>query len=150
MSETKRTKGVTVLGWLFIISSMVAIVSVFTLKNRLVAYGAAHFELPDSYYYVVQTFTVLNMIACFVAGIGLLRTLGWARILTLIITLLSFLYNIGFYILYTHRYTVPYFVSSGKPVFLLYLKLILGFIWTAFIFHYFRRWSPKTGQCDKL
>jgi hypothetical protein len=143
MSETKRSKGVTLLGWLFIFSSVMAIVSVITLKSRLVSYGAAHFELPSSYYFVVQSFTILNMIACFVAGIGLLKTLGWARILTLLITLLSFLYNIGFYIIYTHRYTIPYFVSSGKPVFILYLKLILGLIWTAFIFHYFNRANVK-------
>lgn len=119
MSETKRSKGVTLLGWLFIISSITAIVSIVTLKSRLNAYGAEHFELPNSYYYVVQSFSILNMFASLVAGIGLLKTLSWARIFAVILTILSFLYNIGFHLIYTHRYTIPYFVSSGKPVFIL-------------------------------
>ncbi len=143
MSQTKRSKGVTLLGWLFIISSLMAIVSLITLKNRLIAYEAAHFDLPGTYYYVVQSFTVLNMIVSLIAGVGLLKTMIWARILTIGWTIASFLYNIGFYFVYTQQYTIPYFLSIGKPVFILYLKLIIGLLWTVFICHYFNRSNVK-------
>ena len=145
MTQVNRSKGVTLLGWLFIVKSLMAIVGLFTLKNRLAAYEAAHFNLPDTYYYVVQSFTSLNMVLSLVAGIGLLRTLSWGRILAVSLTVLSFLYEVGFHFVYIHRYTVPYFISSGKPVFVLYISLFLGLLWTAFICYYFNRPGVK-GQ----
>ena len=143
MTQANRSKGVTLLGWLFIFKSLIAIIGLVTLKNRLATYEATHFDLPDSYYYVIQTFTSLNTVLSLVAGIGLLRTLSWGRILAVLLTVVSFLYEIGFYFIYTHRYTVPYFFNSGTPVFILYIKLLLGLLWTAFICYYFSRPGVK-------
>ena len=139
MTVSKTPIGVKIFGWLYIIGALMAIFGIFTLKGRLITYESKHFELPFSYYYVVQSFCVVNIAAGLTLGIGLLKTKPWARIYVIIWAIICLLYSVIFFFTYTYRYTIPYLINIERSVVIHYALLIFPFLWVAFVFYYFNR-----------
>ena len=106
-------------------------------------YEAKHFALPASYYYVVQIYSITNVIAYLIVGIGLIKTLRWARLLVIIWTVATFLYAMIFFFVYTNKHTIPYFINTDLPVHILYARPILAIIWVVFVLYYFNRKAIK-------
>ena len=139
MTEPKTPIGVKIFGWLYIIGALMAIFGISTLKGRLMAYESKHFELPFSYYFVVQSFCVVNIAAGLTLGIGLLKTKHWARIYVIIWAKICLLYSVIFFFTYTYRYTIPYLINIERSVVIHYALLIFPFLWVAFVCYYFNR-----------
>ena len=49
MAKMKRSKGITFLGWLFLLNSLLGIITLFNLKKRIMSFEVAHFDLPESH-----------------------------------------------------------------------------------------------------
>ncbi len=144
MTDKKRSKGVTIFALLSFLGFFVSILNALTLRNRLIAYETTHFILPNSYYYVVQTYHIISAILCLIAGIGLWRLLKWVRMFNIVISILFFIYGIIFYLLYTRPYTIPYFIKTNRPTYFLYIGPIIGFLWVLIIIYFFTR--PKVKE----
>ena len=143
MAKMKRSKGITFLGWLFLLNSLLGIITLFNLKKRIMSFEVAHFDLPESYYYAVLLFAIIAILAGFIAGIGLLRTYPWARYFVLYWTFFCCFWVIISFFVYSYRYTIPYFIEHGKPTVIIYGKIVASLGWAAFICYYFNRPSIK-------
>lgn len=143
--EKKRSIGVTIFALLSFLGFLGGISNFLTLKNRLIEYEATHFILPHSYYYVVHTYEIISMILCLIAGIGLWKLLRWARIFYIATSILFFIYGIIFHLLYTHLYTIPYFIKTNKPVYFFYIIYAISFLWLLIVIYFFTRPKVK-GQ----
>lgn len=143
MDKKKRSKGITIVAWLFIIASVSAIIGALILKTRLSIYESKHFILPASYYYVVQICSIVNAVIYLVIGIGLLKILRWARSLAITWTIVNFIYAMGFFYMYTYQYTIPYYVSTDRPVHILYAGPLFSICWIVFVLFYFNRETIK-------
>lgn len=144
MTEVKKPIGIKLLGWLYIIGAVIAIFGIFTLKGRLLTYESKHFKLPFSYYYVVQSFTVMNIVAGLTLGIGLLKTKPWARVYVIIWAIICWLYTVVFFFIYTNRYTIPYLKSIERSVIIHYALLVISISWVALVYYYLNR--PKVKK----
>ena len=142
--EKKRSKGITLFAWFYLIGSFLIIPAILTMKVRLAAYQATHFILPDSYYYVVQCYYIIGATIGLITGIGLLKLWRWARFLPIISAILGYIYSIIFHSVYTSPYTIPYFVQENKPIFMLYITHTIGLLWLAIIIYFFTR--PKVKE----
>lgn len=150
MEPKQRSIGISILGWINILGSIIALISIFLFKSRLSEYKKNHFELPDSYYYVVQSHYAIEFIICLIVGIGLLKLLPWARVLAVIQSFLYFAYNIIFFFVFTYNYTIPYFSDTGRSTFLLYASIPNSVVWLLFVVYFFNRASAKKQFVEKI
>ena len=139
----KRSIGVSLFGWAYIVGAIGALISMFFLKSRLSEYAAKHFDLPESYYYVVQTHYAIEFLFCLIIGVGLLKLIPRALFLVVIQSLFYFMYSAIFFIVYTYNYTIPYFLKTGRPTFILYVWIPISIIWIVFVVYFFNRASVK-------
>jgi len=144
--EKKRSKGVTIFAWFYISGSFISIYSILILKSKLTSYQETHFILPDSYYYVVQGHSIIFAIAGLIIGIGLLKLLKWARLLSIIIIIADFICSIIFYLLYTQPYIISYSIKTNRPVVIFYLLFvnIINLLYTGMVIYFFTR--PKVKE----
>jgi hypothetical protein len=149
MESKRRSIGVSIFGWLNILGSIGAFISIFFLKWRLSEYEKNQFVLPDSYYYVVQSHSVVEVIICLIVGIGLLKLIQWARMLAIIQSFLYVAYNLIFFFVFTHNYTIPYFSDTGRSTFLLYTSIPNSVFWLLFVVYFFNRASVKKQFAEK-
>ena len=148
MNKGTRPKGITILGWLYIIGAAFALIGLFNLKARLMAYEMKLFNLPENYYYVMLSFGIFSIVAGFVAGMGLLKTYSWGRLFVLIWTFISLSATAIFFYIYSYKYTIPYFISHDKPTLMIYSKFAISLGWAIFIYYYFNR-QPIKAQFKK-
>jgi hypothetical protein len=140
--EKKISAGIILIAWFYLLMGLGGIVGIVTLKSKLAAYPIT---LPNSSYYVVQCYQVIGSIAYLVSAIGLLRTLKWARMFTIVITVLfSLIYNNIHFLFYARPYIIPYFVKMNKPVTIIYAFYIMGYIQLLLFIYYLTR--PKVKK----
>lgn len=143
MEKHKRSIGVTILGWLYIIAGFYAIFNIVTIRSKVTMYEINLYSFPSNYYWVVRISSIAFTVALIILGIGLLKTLNWARLLTLVTEIERFIYNIVFFIVYIHGYMMPYLVRIGKTSSILYAVLIFPVAWLIFILCFLNRPNIK-------
>jgi len=144
MTEKKRSRGVTIFACLHIMSVVISIPLIFSFKSRLLEFQAAHFVLPSSYLYVTQSSNIIKTIAYLIAGIGLLKLLNWARLLSIVIAIVGFLYSVLFYFVYTKPYIIPNAIQEGRPVFPFFIFYTIGFLFVIGTIYFFMH--PKVKE----
>jgi len=120
--EKKRSVGVTILAWFFLIGFFGG---VLTLPR---------YKLPHEIIY-----NVVSSIYCLIAGWGLLRLLDWARIFTIIMAIVTGIYNKIYSYIYLRDN--PFWAQNKK---LLYGLDIFSLLWIAFIIYFLTR--PKVKE----
>lgn len=143
MEKNKRSIGVTILGWFYIIGGLYSIFNIFTLQSKLTTYYVTLYSLPSNYYYVTRISSIIFTIALIIFGIGLLKTLNWVRLLTIVTEILRFTCDIIIFIVYVHGYMMPYFNRIGKSGSMLYAMPIIPIVWLIFILYFLNRPNIK-------
>lgn len=143
MDKNKRSIGITILGWLYIIGGFYSISDILTTRSGVKIYETMLYSLPSNYYYVTKVSSIIFTIALILSGIGLLKTLNWARVLAILTEIGRFTYNIVFFIVYIHGYMIPYFNKIGRTGSLIYAMPIFPIAWLIFILYFLNREKTK-------
>ena len=135
----KGTNWIKVFAWLTLISGLLSLINVFTLKGKLLSYQASYFAFPESYYYVNVSWSLVGGVLGVVAGIGLLTLQNWGRFLVIGYEVFDIIYLSALHFIYTEAYTIPFFRELDKPIVNHYMKPTIGILWSLFMIYYFTR-----------
>lgn len=146
--DKKRSAGVTIFAWFYLLSAFVYLLGILTMKPKLLLWQEkTKILLPDHYYMLAQSQAIVNSIAYLITGIGLFKLLSWARIFTIIVNIIYYLYGIVSYFLYIRPYVIPAFAKANKQIFpsgdIYGILCILGFLWVVFVTYFFTRTKVK-------
>jgi len=128
--KEKRSKGVTIFGWLGILGSATLLHNLFTIDKRITAWEVRHYVLPESYSIIVKSYGAFSVVAYLIAGISLLKLLKWARVYNIALAIIGSIYSAGLLLIYTapHIYSQnPHAIIFALSLNLLVLGLIIYF-----------------------
>ncbi|NQT22178.1 MAG: hypothetical protein HQ579_01935 [Candidatus Omnitrophica bacterium] len=85
--DKKRSKGVTFLGWFFIVTSLLSMLTLLSPKHYIKLQGSLYNQIEFLYFTIVPFF-------CLFAGIYILKLKNWARKLGILIYSVSLVFTI--------------------------------------------------------
>lgn len=111
----RRSSGVTLIAWLYLIAGGWSIISLFRLKSQVAAYSSNFFNLPSYYLPAQYAQSIIGGILSLLVAFALFKLKPWAR--TSIYAQISFavLFSITFFIVFTYAHVIPYLQSQGHP-----------------------------------